>query len=109
MKRLLILIACVALLFVGCAQSEKIIVDTPTLTVTLKGAEISVYDIVGQNEYHYRIALVKRSKARSETRKAVDTETLKITQLPHGGFEIVDRTAGRVYKLRPRRIFGGYK
>lgn len=90
-------------LFTGCTREEKTIIDTATLKVTTQGAETTIYDLAGDAEYNYKTVRVKKTDAPTEARTATETDTIKIVLLPGGGFEITDKTAGKIHTLKRGR------
>ena len=92
-----------AFLFTGCTREENTIIDTATLKVTTQGAETTIYDLAGDAEYNYKTVRVKKTDAPTEARTATETDTIKIVLLPGGGFEITDKTAGKIHTLKRGR------
>ena len=106
-KRPIISILCLlclcTFLFTGCTREKKTIIDTATLKVTTQGAETTIYDLAGDAEYNYKAVRVKKTDAPTKARTATETDTIKIVLLPGGGFEITDKTAGKIHTLKRGR------
>ena len=46
------------------------------------------------------VVRVRRSEGVTESHRAVDTATISIDIVPHGGLKIIDKTAGKVYIVK---------
>ena len=96
---LVVLIIAVAALVWYLAQ-PKTLVDTDTLLVVRDGSTIAVHDHEADETYTFRVVRVRRSEGITESQRAIDTNTLTIDTIPHGGLKITDKTAGMVYIVR---------
>ncbi len=75
----------------------KTLIAADTVEVNYRGRIIAVYDRLSGKEYIFRRELVKRSEAAKAPRTAVNTSTIQIDTLPHGGFQIV--SDGIMYRI----------
>ena len=96
---LLVLIVAVVALVWYILQPQTLI-DTDTLSVVRDGSTITVHDLVGDEVHTFKIVRVRRSEGVTESHRAIDTATISIDTIPHGGLKIVDKTAGMVYIVR---------
>lgn len=78
----------------------QVLIDTETLSVVRDGSVITVTDIVADETYQFRVVRVRRSEGVTESHTAIDTATISIDTIPHGGLKIIDQTAGKVYIVR---------
>ena len=78
----------------------QVLIDTATLLVVRDGSVITVTDIVANEVYTFRVVRVRRSEGVPEPHRAIDTATISIDTIPHGGLKITDKTAGTVYIVR---------
>lgn len=94
-----------ALFFTGCSlQKEKILIDTDTLQVITTGNQTTVQDLAGDQVYNFRTVRVKKGSANTGSKTTTNTDTIKIITLQGGGFEIHDRTAGKIYTIKRGRL-----
>lgn len=100
---LVVLIIAVAALVWYLAQ-PKTLVDTDTLLVVRDGSTIAVHDLVADEVYAFRVVRVRRSEGVPEPHRAIDTATISIDTIPHGGLKITDKTAGMVYIVKRKCI-----
>ena len=82
----------------------QVLIDTDTLSVVRDGSTITVHDLVADEVYTFRIVRVRRSEGVTESHRAVDTATISIDTIPHGGLKITDKTAGTVYIVKRKCI-----
>lgn len=75
----------------------KTLIAADTVEVNHRGCIISVYDRLSGKEYIFRRGLVRRSEAAEAPHTAVNTSTIQIDTLPHGGFQIV--SGGIMYRI----------
>lgn len=94
---LLLVLIVAAVAFVWYLAKPHTLVDTDTLSVVRDGSTITVHDLVADEVYTFRIVRVRRSEGVTESHRAVDTATLTIETIPHGGLRITDKTASTVY------------
>ena len=94
---LLVVLIVAAVAFVWYLAQPQTLVDTDTLLVVRDGSTITVHDLVADEVYTFRIVRVRRSEGVTESHRAVDTATLTIETIPHGGLRITDKTASTVY------------
>ena len=99
---LVLIVAAVAL--VWYILQPQTLIDTATLSVVRDGSTITVHDLVADEVHTFKIVRVRRSEGVTESRRAVDTATLTIDTIPHGGLKITDKTAGMVYIVKRKRI-----
>lgn len=97
---LLLVLIVAAVAFVWYIFQPQVLVDTDTLSVVRDGSTITVHDIVADEVYTFRVVRVRRSEGVPEPHWAIDTATLSIDTIPHGGLKITDKTAGKVYIVR---------
>lgn len=94
---LLVVLIVAAVALVWYILQPQTLIDTDTLSVVRDGSVITVTDIVADETYTFRVARVRRSEGVTESHRAVDTATLTIETIPHGGLRITDKTASTVY------------
>ena len=95
---LVLIVAAVAL--VWYILQPQVLIDTATLSVVRDGSTITVHDLVADEVYTFRIVRVRRSEGVTESHRAVDTTTISIDTIPHGGLKLTDKTAEKVYIVR---------
>lgn len=96
-----------AVILAGCIAQPRMLVDTDTLQIVTHGAYTTVSDLAGGATYQYMTVRIKRTDAPTEAATATDTATITIVLLPHGGFEIADKTSGKTYTItRNSELFG---
>ena len=93
---LLIAFIVAAVAFAWYIFQPQVLIDTDTLSVVRDGSTITVHDLLDQ----FRVVRVRRSEGVTEPHRAVDTATISIDTIPHGGLKITDKTAGKVYIVR---------
>ena len=101
---LLIVLIVAAVAFVWYIFQPQVLVDTDTLSVVRDGSTITVHDLVADEVYTFRVVRVRRSEGITESQRAIDTNTLTIDTIPHGGLKITDKTAGTVYIVKRKCI-----
>ena len=99
---LVLIVAAVAL--VWYILQPKVLIDAATLSVVRDGSTITVHDLVADEVYTFRVVRVRRSGSVPEPHRAIDTATLTIDTIPHGGLKIIDQTAGKVYIVKRKCI-----
>ena len=97
---LLIVLIVAAVAFVWHILQPQVLIDTATLSVVRDGSVITVTDIVANEVYTFRVVRGRRSESVTESHRAIDTATISIDIVPHGGLKIIDKTAGKVYMVR---------
>ena len=97
---LLVVLIVAAVAFVWHILQPQVLIDTATLSVVRDGSTITVTDIVADETYQFRVVRVRRSKGVTESHRAVDTATISIDTIPHGGLKLTDKTAEKVYTVR---------
>ena len=95
---LVLIVATVA--FVWCIVQPQTLVDTDTLLVVRDGSTIAVHDLVADEVHTFKIVRVRRSEGVTESHTAIDTDTLTIDTIPHGGLKIIDKTTGKLFIVR---------
>ena len=101
---LLLVLIVAAVAFVWYLAQPQTLVDTDTLLVARDGSTITVHDLVADEVYTFRIVRVRRSEGVTESHTAIDTATISIDTIPHGGLKITDKTAGMVYIVKRKCI-----
>ena len=101
---LLLVLIVAAVAFVWYILQPQTLIDTDTLSVVRDGATITVHDLVADEVYTFRIVRVRRSEGVPEPHRAIDTATISIDTIPHGGLKITDKTAGMVYIVKRKCI-----
>ena len=101
---LLVVLIVAAVAFVWYLAQPQTLVDTDTLLVVRDGSTITVHDLVADEVYTFRVVRVRRSGSVPEPHRAIDTATLTIDTIPHGGLKIIDQTAGKVYIVKRKCI-----
>lgn len=97
---LLIAFIVAAVAFAWYILQPQVLVDTDSLSVVRDGSTITVHDRVADETYQFRVVRVRRSEGVTEPHRAVDTATISIDTIPHGGLKITDKTAAMVYIVR---------
>ena len=97
---LLVVLIVAAVALVWYILQPQTLIDTATLSVVRDGFTITVTDIVADETYQFRVVRVRRSKGVTESHRAVDTATISIDTIPHGGLKLTDKTAEKVYTVR---------
>ncbi len=101
---LLLVLIVAAVAFVWYLAQPQTLVDTDTLLVVRDGSTITVHDLVADEVYTFRIVRVRRSEGVTESHTAIDTATISIDTIPHGGLKITDKTAGVVYLVKRKCV-----
>ena len=101
---LLVLIVAAVAFGIWYLFQPQVLIDTATLSVVRDGSVITVTDIVANEVYTFRVVRVRRSEGVPEPHRAIDTATLTIDTIPHGGLKIIDQTAGKVYIVKRKCI-----
>ena len=97
---LLVVLILAAVAFVWYIFQPQVLIDTDTLSVVRDGSTIAVHDLVADEVYTFKIVRVRRSEGVTESHRTVDTATISIDTIHHGGLKIIDTTAGKVYIVR---------
>ena len=101
---LLVLIVAAVAFGIWYLFQPQVLIDTATLLVVRDGSVITVTDIVANEVYTFRVVRVRRSEGVPEPHRAIDTATISIDTIPHGGLKITDKTAGTVYIVKRKCI-----
>ena len=101
---LLVVLIVAAVALVWYILQPQVLIDTDTLSVVRDGSAITVTDIVADEVYTFRVVRVRRSEGVTESHTAIDTATISIDTIPHGGLKITDKTAGMVYIFKRKCI-----
>ena len=96
---ILLAVAALACVFWSISHPH-VITDTDSVRIVAQGRSIAVYDRLGEQEYHFRLAHVRRSDAPTEARTAVQTPTIKVELKPGGG--LIVESDGSVYRITPK-------
>ena len=86
-------------------NEPKTLVNTSSLVVVHTGTKTAVYDVVGNNTYNLRHIKVKRTQGKFKPYTAINTDTISITILDKGGYQIMDKTANTIYTFTSRRKY----
>ena len=97
---LLVVLIVAAVALVWYILQPQVLIDTATLSVVRDGSTITVHDLVADEVYTFRIVRVRRSEGVTESHRTVDTATVSIDTIPHGGLKLTDKTAEKVYIVR---------
>ena len=89
---LVLIVAAVAL--VWYILQPQVLIDTDTLSVVRDGSTITVHDLVADETYTFRVVRVRRSEGVTESHRAVDTATISIDTIPHGGLRAFQNPTG---------------
>ena len=98
---LLVVLIVAAVALVWYILQPQVLIDTDTLSVVRDGSTITV---VADEVYTFSIVRVRRSEGVTESHRAVDTATISIDTIPHGGLKITDKTAGMVYIVKRKCV-----
>ena len=101
---LLIVLIVAAVALVWYILQPQVLIDTDTLSVVRDGSTITVHDLVSDAVHTFKIVRVRRSEGVPEPHRAIDTATIIIDTIPHGGLKITDKTAGKVYIVKRKCI-----
>ena len=101
---LLVVLIVAAVALVWYIIQPQVLVDTDSLSVVRDGSTITVHDLVADEVYTFRIVRVRRSEGVTESHTAIDTATISIDTIPHGGLRITDKTAGMVYIVKRKCV-----
>lgn len=101
---LLLVLILAAVAFAWYILQPQVLVDADTLSVVRDGSTITVHDLVADEVYTFRIVRVRRSEGVTESHTAIDTATISIDTIPHGGLKITDKTAGMVYIVKRKCV-----
>ena len=101
---LLVVLIVAAVALVWYILQPQTLIDTDTLSVVCDGSTITVHDLVVDETYQFRVVRVRRSEGVTESHTAVDTATISIDTIPHGGLKITDKTAGMVYIVKRKCV-----
>ena len=101
---LLIVLILAAVALVWYILQPQVLIDTDTLSVVRDDSTITVHDRVADEVHTFKIVRVRRSEGVTESHRAVDTSTISIDIVPHGGLKIIDQTAGKVYIVKRKCI-----
>ena len=101
---LLVVLIVAAVAFVWYILQPQGLIDTDTVLVVRDGSTITVHDLVADEVHTFKIVRVRRSEGITESHRAVDTDTLTIDTIPHGGLKITDKTAGMVYIVKRKFV-----
>lgn len=101
---LLLVLIWAAVAFAWYIFQPQVLIDTDTLSVVRDGSTITVHDLVSDEVHTFKIVRVRRSEGVTESHRAVDTATISIDKIPHGGLKIIDKTAGMVYLVKRKCI-----
>lgn len=97
---LLLVLIVAAVAFAWYIFQPQVLIDTDALSVVRDGSTITVHDIVADEVYTFRVVRVRRSEGVPEPHRAIDTATISIDTIPHGGLKITDKTAQKIYIVR---------
>lgn len=101
---LLIAFIVAAVAFAWYILQPQVLIDTDTLSAVRDGSTITVHDLAADETYQFRVVRVRRSEGVTEPHRAVDTATISIDTIPHGGLKITDKTAGMAYIVKRKCV-----
>ena len=101
---LLVVLIVAAVALVWYILQPQVLIDTDTLSVVRDGSTITVHGLVVDETYQFRVVRVRRSEGVTESHRAVDTATISIDTIPHGGLKLTDKTAGMVYIVKRKCV-----
>ena len=101
---LLLVLILTAVALVWYILQPQVLIDTDTLSAVRDGSTITVTDIVADEVYTFRVVRVRRSEGVTESHTAIDTATISIDTIPHGGLKITDKTAGMAYIVKRKCV-----
>ena len=101
---LLLVLIVAAVAFVWYIFQPQVLIDTDTLSVVRDGSTITVHDLVADEVHTFKIVRVRRSEGVTESHRAVDTATISIDTIPHGGLKITDKTSRTAYIVKRKCI-----
>mgnify|MGYP003494770151 CR=1 FL=1 len=101
---LLVVLIVAAVALVWYILQPQVLIDTDTLSVVRDGSTITVHDRIADEVHTFKIVRVRRSEGVPEPHRAVDTATISIDTIPHGGLKITDKTARMVYIVKRKCI-----
>ena len=101
---LLVVLIVAAVAFVWYILQPQVLVDTDSLSVVRDGSTITVHDRVADETYQFRVVRVRRSEGVTEPHRAVDTATISIDTIPHGGLKITDKTSRTAYIVKRKCV-----
>lgn len=97
---LLIVLIVAAVALVWYIFQPQVLIDTDTLSVVRDGSTITVHDLVADELHTFKIVRVRRSESVPEPHRAIETATISIDTIPHGGLKVTDKTAQKIYIVR---------
>ena len=101
---LLVVLIVAAVALVWYILQPQVLVDTDSLSVVRDGSTITVHDRVADETYQFRVVRVRRSEGVTEPHRAVDTATISINTIPHGGLKITDKTSRTAYIVKRKCV-----
>ena len=101
---LLIVLIVAAVAFVWYILQPQVLIDTDTLSVVRNGSTITVHDLVADEVHTFKIVRVRRSEGVTESHWSIDTATISIDTIPHGGLKIIDKTSRTVYIVKRKCV-----
>lgn len=101
---LLVVLIVAAVALVWYILQPQVLIDAATLSVVRDGSTITVHDLVADEAHTFKVVRVRRSEGVTESHSAVDTATISIDTIPHGGLKITDKTAGMVYIVKRKCV-----
>lgn len=106
MRKCLVILTVLSILlsFAGCKEKPRILLESADLKIVQIGGEISVYDVLGDNVYNFRLIHKKPSNRIFEGYTVTDTPTLRIEQR-HKEIILTVKKCKNKYTLRIGKIF----
>ena len=101
---LLIVLIVAAVALVWYILQPQTLIDTDTLSVVRNGSTITVHDLVADEVHTFKIVRVRRSEGVTESHRAIDTATISIDTIPHGGLKIIEKTSRTVYIVKGKCV-----
>lgn len=97
---LLVLIVATVAFGIWYLFQPQVLIDTDALSVVRDWSTITVHDIVADEVYTFKIVRVRRSEGVPEPHRAIETATISIDTIPHGGLKVTDKNAQKIYIVR---------
>lgn len=111
MKKIIIIMMLILLIFTGCRSRTKTLLDSDCIRITQEGAKIHVYDVLGDVTYTFILKHTKPLEGDVEPIRIISNEHIVIDKYPKK-LLIADLTAKKSYTisisiLRVKIVFDG--
>lgn len=114
MKKIIIIMMLILLIFTGCRSraEPRILLDTDRLTISREGGRIVIYDVLSDESYTFILKRTKPLEGDVEPIRVISNEHIVIDKYPKK-LLITDLTAKKSYTisisiLRVKVIFNGH-